>query len=614
MRKTIVIAILFCCFAAGSAAAQARLEASLEQSHCSVGEPLYLYISFKGANEVDRPEVRPEDGLKIKYVGPSSEVSIVNGVVSRSVTFSYLIIPLKAGKYELGPYSVEHDGRSYSTNPLLLIVSGSAPAPAQAPAAPGYSPGGAAEPAAAPYQSDKVFLAMDIEKREVYINEVLPITIKVYVYDMGLRDIEFPSFSHEGFSVGEFQNPERRSEVLRGVRYEVLVFHQDLFGIKEGDYTLGPARLNCKMVVRSQPSGRFRSSLFGITFGDDDFMDSRFGVKTYPIELESNEIPMTILPFPEKGKPADFQGAVGDFAMDVNVSPRKVKVGDPVTLSVTIRGRGNLDTVTAPRLVSVDSDKIKTYEPQVSKKEGRKSYEQILIPKTDELKEIPAVSFSFFNPRTKKYETLTEGPFPVEVAAQPESERAVKMVAVPGAAQIFYPQEKLGEDIIHIKDGLGEVRPKGRFLFMNPLFWVLQIAPAGLFLLFQASYRKRERILTDKKYARFLRAPRKARSGLAKAGAYLNKKEIVPFYDTIFKTVQEYLAHRFSLPIGSVTSQVIDEKLKPAGCDEEMMDMLRDIFSKCEMARYASSVPGGKEEEILENVRRVIDYLEKFKI
>jgi len=611
VKRALKTAILLSCFAAGAAAAQPRVEASLEQSRAAVGEPIYLYISFKGAQDVDRPEIRSVDGLKIKYVGPTSEVSVVNGVVSRSVTYSYLILPLKAGKYELGPYSVGHQGRTYSTNPLILVVSGSAPAPGGS--APAYSPRGAAEPEPEPYQSDKVFLAMDIGSREMYINEVVPVTIKVYVHDMGLRDIEFPSFSHEGFSVGEFQNPERRSEVLRGVRYEVLVFHQDLFGIKEGDYVLGPARLNCKMVVRRQPAGRFRSSLFGITFGDDDFMNSRFGVKTYPIELESNEIPVTILPFPEKGRPEDFQGAVGDFAMDVTTSPRKVKVGDPVTMTVKIRGRGNLDTVTAPRLVPVDTDKIKTYEPQASKKDGRKIYEQIIIPKTDELKEIPAVSFSFFNPRTRRYETLTKGPFPVEVTAQPEAEKAVKMVAVPGAAQIFYPQEKLGEDIIHIKEDIGDLGPRGRFLFASPLFWVLQILPAGLFLVFQASYRKRERILTDKKYARFLRAPRKARTGLARAGSYLKKKEILPFYDTVFKTLQEYLAHRFSLPIGSVTGLIIDEKLRPAGCDEEMLEMLKDILSKCEMARYASFVPGG-EEEILENVRRVIDHLEKFKI
>ena len=360
MKRALKTAILLSCFAAGAAAAQPRVEASLEQSRAAVGEPIYLYISFKGAQDVDRPEIRSVDGLKIKYVGPTSEVSVVNGVVSRSVTYSYLILPLKAGKYELGPYSVGHQGRTYSTNPLILVVSGSAPAPGGS--APAYSPRGAAEPEPEPYQSDKVFLAMDIGSREMYINEVVPVTIKVYVHDMGLRDIEFPSFSHEGFSVGEFQNPERRSEVLRGVRYEVLVFHQDLFGIKEGDYVLGPARLNCKMVVRRQPAGRFRSSLFGITFGDDDFMNSRFGVKTYPIELESNEIPVTILPFPEKGRPEDFQGAVGDFAMDVTTSPRKVKVGDPVTMTVKIRGRGNLDTVTAPRLVPVDTDKIKTYE------------------------------------------------------------------------------------------------------------------------------------------------------------------------------------------------------------------------------------------------------------
>ena len=92
-------------------------------------------------------------------------------------------------------------------------------------------------------------------------------------------------------------------------------------------------------------------------------------------------------------------------------------------------------------------------------------------------------------------------------------------------------------------------------------------------------------MLKDESYARFLKAPRRARKGLAKAASYLERSEVVPFYDEIFKTLQVYLGGRFNLPKGNITSDVIEELLRPAGADENILLMLREVFSKCEMAR-----------------------------
>jgi len=120
---------------------------------------------------------------------------------------------------------------------------------------------------------------------------------------------------------------------------------------------------------------------------------------------------------------------------------------------------------------------------------------------------------------------------------------------------------------------------------------------------------------TDKRYARFLKAPRSARKGIKKAKAFIVKGDTARFYDTVFKTMQEYLGNKFNLPGGSITVQIIEDKLRPAGCDESIVGMLRDIFAECDMARYASSLPGKDAAgEALEKVKKVIDYLEKTKL
>ncbi|MBD3426492.1 MAG: hypothetical protein GF409_04615 [Candidatus Omnitrophica bacterium] len=617
MKKTIIYILVFWMAAsANSWAEDYSYEAELEKNNVSVGNPIYLYLTFRGSQKVDRPSISKIDGLQVQYVGPSTKIQVINGQVSRSITHTYLLLPLKKGEYTLGPFVANVGGVDYSTGAVTLSArdvpgpvtpggGGIAPAPSARQSNPARE-----EPSAA-YQDDRVFLTMDVEKQSVYVNEEIPLVIKLYVSNAGLREIQYPTFPHEGFSTGEYSEPIRRSEVKRGVSYEVLMFRMNLYAIKEGDYVLGPARLNCKMVT--QKKTRRRASFFGRSIFDDDFFTSRFGVNTFPIELESNEIPMTILPFPEKGKPTDFQGATGDFSMEVFADPREVKVGDPIVLKMIITGTGNLDTVTAPE-VSV-GDKFKTYEPQVTKKDNRKIYEQILIPKNEKVEQIPEVSFSFFNTDTGRYETITRGPVPVKVIERPESERAVKMVSIGGEEQMLYPKEKLGQDIVYIKESLGGLDPKGEFIFSGWLFWVVQLAPLAAFVFFYAAHRRKERIQTDRGYARSLKAPRKARNGLSRANTYLKKGEILPFYDAIFKTLQEYIGNRFDLPRGNVSLTVVEKRLLSSDCDEEILQMLREVFSKCEMARYASAPPGGEEaEEMLSKVRKIIDYMEKVRI
>ena len=188
-------------------------------------------------------------------------------------------------------------------------------------------------------------------------------------------------------------------------------------------------------------------------------------------------------------------------------------------------------------------------------------------------------------------------------------------MSMPGVEEIFYPQEELGKDIIHIKEYLGKPRRRGSHLYENNLFRAAQAVPLALFVIFYAGYRRKERILTDRGYARSLKAPRKARKGLRKAGVYLGKKDPLPFYDAIFKTLQGYIGDRLDLPAGSVTERTVENRLREGGCDAQIIGMLRDVLSRCEMARYASSVPGGDEaKDVLEKTRKVIDHVERLRL
>jgi len=376
-----------------------------------------------------------------------------------------------------------------------------------------------------------------------------------------------------------------------------------------GKFLLKQAVIKCNVLERKK-----RGRVPFEDFYDDDLFQKFFGnVDIFPLELESREISMTILPLPEEGKPADFTGAVGNFTFRVEVNPRKLKVGDPVTLKMTVGGDGSFNTVMPPK-TDFGSD-FKTYEPRVSQKGGNKIFEQVLMPTTKAVKEIPAISFSFFDPDKKKYRTITTEPVPVEVA-KPEKIEGLKIIEN-GKTTPLRPtkEEVIGSDILYIKESPGALRKKGTYLFKNKAFLFLQFLALVAFIALVMVQKRQARLKKDVRYRRRLVAPKKAKASLKKAEVLLRKKNAEEFYRIIFKTVQEYFGDKFHLPAHGITITIIDEVLRPKAVTEDVLMKLKSIFEDCDLARYAaSSFDAVKMQGTFKKTCEVVDYFERAKI
>jgi hypothetical protein len=173
-------------------------------------------------------------------------------------------------------------------------------------------------------------------------------------------------------------------------------------------------------------------------------------------------------------------------------------------------------------------------------------------------------------------------------------------------------EEKLGRDIIYIKDNPGRIRKKNDYLYNNKIFLGFQVIPLLLYLITALVYAKKQRLKTDLRYARGLLAPRKARAGILQARKYLDKAEARKFCDILFLTMQEYLGDKFHLSSKGITISVIDEHLRKEGVTEEVLAKLRDIFKECDMVRYASSQMSRENmRDSLKKLEEVIDYLQR---
>jgi hypothetical protein len=571
-------------------------EASLERNIVYLGEGVQLNLQFQGTTDIPAPTLPEIDGLQSRYVGPSTMMSIVNGRMSSLITHVYNIVPLKTGKFQIGPLKIEYESTTYNSNALTLEVLDNA-----------SRGSGHAQEQRKPDINlrDRVFVKMQVAKPRSYINETVPLTIKLYVSNIGVRDIQFPEFKHEDISAGNFDKPLQYREQIGGTVYDVVEFKTQFFGTKAGEFKLGPAKLKANIITRQKR--RMPSSLF-----DDFFRDDFFGsYEATPVELSSNALSLSVLPFPDK-KPDDFKGAVGDFNLNVESSPSEVKAGDPVTLKMIITGNGNFNTVTSPALKY--SEGFKTYEPQVKLEGSKKIFEQVLIPMTEAVKKLPEVSFSFFDPVRGQYQILVKGGIPIKVARSENRENATILEA-PQLGERPIKKEIYGRDIIYIKESPGELKKKGGYLYKNIFFILLQTVPLLVLVSGLLRMKQKEKLSSDTGYARRLSAPKKAKKGIQEAEHFISKNMPQEFYDSVFKTVREYLGNRFHIPSGGITVDVVNDLLKGKNIDTAFLSKLTNIFAVCDMARYAPAAPHTmKMQETLNELKEVIDYLERQKV
>lgn len=589
------------CFlwAAVSFAEQISVTAQVDNAQVPLGSSVRFALTVNGTQDISPVQLPALDGFLAQYLGPSRSIQIVNGAVSKSVTFNYSLLPQKVGQFIIPPIEVTVDGQKYTTQSISLEVTDS-----------GQQAISSDQPSNTATLQDRIFLAVKVPKTEVYVNEPLPVKVMLFVSDISIADVQFPKLESLGFTLNDFGQPQQYQQVINGRRFDIVEFDTVIYPTRVGEVTVGPGKLECNLLVKN---GNQRPGFgnFGSVF-DDPFFDNFFNhFEKRPVTLSSPPTVLNVLPLPDEGKPGEFTGAVGTFQFEASVSPIKVKEGDPITLRMKIQGEGNLAAAEFPKLA--ENDQIKLYDPNIKEEGGTKTFEQVVIPKTHELREVPALNFAYFDPNIKKYQTVTRGPFPVEVEKLSGSERLQVIGSNQPALAVNKP-EKLGQDIVFIKEDVGDLKKRGDQVFEKLSYvvfvFLIIVAWAAMYIF----YKRTHRLETDTAYAKAFLAPRQAKAGLIKAGELLKAKKKEEFYDTLFKTFQLYLSNKFHLSIGNVTLEILKHKIDGALKEESILKEVKAIFDEAEMIRYASAnMDEGQMAESLQRVEKVIDYLERAK-
>lgn len=586
-----------------------KFEASIDKAKVALGEVAQLGLSFYGTQSMPAPDVGSIDGLEIRYSGPSTMMTVMNGQVSTSVTHTYSVVPLRPGKFQLGPFKFTYKGDDYVSSIAFLEVTEER----QAPKASGREEQMTTEELNV---EDRVFVTLESNKQVAYVNELIPITVKLYVNRLNVSDIQLPVFAQESFSKIEFKEPKQYRENVNGSIYDILEFSTNIFGNKPGDYRLGPALIKANIVVRRK-TARSRAGMgdpFSEDFTRDSFFDDFFArYERHPVGLKSKDIQISVLPIPASGRPVSFSGAVGDYQFIYAANPTKLKAGDPVTLKMEINGTGNLNTVLQPKLDNTAGFKV--YEPQVKTAEHTKTFTTVLIPETESATAIPKTEFSYFDPGKKEYVTISQGPIPIQV--EKAKEEAPSQVIGPAAISKEEDEvkEELGRDILYIKESPGRWRTVGYQVYRNGSLIPIVVVPFLVMVALWIVRARADRLKRDTKYASRLNSIRAARSGIKTLKRHLGHGDERAFYEALFNTLQSYLGHMLKLPPAGVTADIADGILATKDVDVWILNSIKGLFRKCDEARFAmsSSSDRGLRDD-LKSLEEIINYFERKKL
>jgi len=555
--------------------------ASTSSTKVDEGEQFEVTFTYSGTEMNSIGNFQPPNFNSFLILsGPnqSSNMQIINGAVSGSRAFTYYLQPRSVGKFTIGSAAISVKGQTLKSDPLPIeVVKGGTPQQSK------KTQGG--QDVSSKEISENVFIRALVDKNSVYQGEQVTVTYKLYTR----LNIQSPQVSklpsYQGFWSEEIETSNQITfarENYEGKVFNVAVLKRAaLFPTQTGELSVTPFEL--KIPVLIQRKKRSNSPF-------DNFFDDPFFGRTESVEYtaKSNTVKVKVLPLPQTTL-SSFTGAVGDYTLQTSVDKKIVRQNEPVTLKVMVSGEGNINLLDPPQMQIPNG--FEKYEPKISTNvsrggviSGKKNFELLVIPRVSGNFEIPAMQFTFFNPRKKIYQT--------------ESSPAYQIIVEQGSAEYSggtsgLSKEEiklLSQDIRFIKTDFSDVTKKIKPVENSLLVDLgLYSLPLLVLLGFLFWKQKQEKLSGNITLLKNLRAEKIAKARLKTAAKYLKEQNDTLFFAEISLAVYGYLEDKLSINKADFTVEAAISRLLINEVDEDMIAEMRFILEKCEFVRFAPS-------------------------
>ena len=514
--------------------------------------------------------------------GKSTSLQIINGQRTKSVqsTYTYVLRPVKAGRFTLPTATAKVKGKSISSESTTIeVVAAGAASTRQSASRP--SSGQTAQRQQAGVQDSDVFMTLILDKTKVVVGEPIIATLKLYqrVNIAGFENVSFPTFN--GFWSQEIEAPtniEFAREVHDGQIYNAALLRRFvLVPQQQGKVTINPAEMTCLVNVRVSSGG---TSIFDGFF--DDYRTVRKKVTTEPVVV-------TVDPLPS-GAPASFAGGVGNFTISAKLSKDTLKTHEAASLILKVSGRGNVSLLETPK-VNFPPD-MEVYDTKISDKidksglSGSKTYEYPFIPRSYGDFEIEPVKYSYYDVNQHKYVTLETQPIILTVLRGAEAETTGGIVM---SGVLPKDVKNLASDIRFINVKGADLMPQGRFFVGSVSFWMFVVALFAIAVILWAALRHLAARRADVIGTKHRKATKMAMKRLQLANTFLKQNLYTAFYEELHKALLGFISDKLNIPSAELSRDRITEALAEGGVAPSQTETFIGILDACEYARYAPS-------------------------
>lgn len=584
-----------------------------------VGRPFqFTYTVNQRAKDLRAPEFTNFDYIAGPYTSQSSSTSFVNGrrTSSFQMTFTYTLMAQKEGTFSIAPATITINGEQYTSNGVrITVLPEDQPATnSQQPAANNQQPTASSQRQSSGPEQGNIFVRTLVSKTKVYEQEAVLLSYKVYVAGVDLKQFtnnttlpDFTSFLQQKI---DLQDVQLQLENYNGRNYQTATIYSTLlYPQKSGDIQIDPASFEAVLLVPNQARSR---SIF------DDFFNS-YTTATRTLRAPGTTIHVTPLP---SGKPASYAGGVGKFTMDAKLSGTDVKANEAITLTLTIRGAGNMKLLKTP---AVDwPEGFEQYDPKVTNNfktstggmSGTRTIEYLAIPRAAGEYILPPVQFGYFDTEKGQYQVLSTPEYTLHIARGAGDQSAV---AQPAGVSYVNKEDirELGSDIRYISAANFVPASDNEVMRMQFGSWQMGalyggplVIALGLFIIFRKRIRENADIIGVRKR----QANSVARKRLKTAKKLLAEPQHKEkFFEEIERASLQYLSDRLSIPTADLNKDTITTTLRSKSVAEDLIDRTNRVLSDAAFARYAPAM-GVKPEELYAQTEQLINDLEDCKL
>ncbi|MBJ80382.1 MAG: hypothetical protein CMH60_03605 [Myxococcales bacterium] len=538
----------------------AGLRATIDKTQATMEDQFLLTLEVEGSSRSE-PTLPSMPNFDVQSRGQSSQVQIINGRMRSNVSYNYILMPKKAGTFILGPASVEVDGQKHFSKPIKLTI---------------------VPPEHIPQSNRSAFVIAEVNNPQPYVGQQVIYTFRFFRrVQIANANLDMPVF--DGFIVEDMGEQKEYEIVRNGQKFVVTDVQKALFPQEAGELVIPSATLNADIFAQNQR--RRRRDIF------DDFFGSSRG-RTQTKILRTKELVLSVKPLPESSYKSS--GLIGEFDIRGALSKSELKTGESTTLSITIRGVGNIQQISKPELPNMPN--VKIYEDKTTENrsmnanqlQGEKTFRWAIIPLEAGLLEIPGVTLQYFDVQTGQYKSKQSESFFLNISQGAEKEE-LRLTTTQKPVTQKASVEILGEDISPIHEDLSALKKSNAANQSLPL-WLLyfSLPPLFFFGLFTRMQRQ-NKSSAQKAQERQSKAAKKAMKRIQKLGQAANQSDSGQYAQDVSEIFRDYLGDKTLLEGRALASGDISKLLEKRGIAPELCGEIQQFISLCDSLQYAGN-------------------------